>query len=220
MHGGNRFKTGADLFWKPNGQTQLTATVNPDFGQVESDNLVVNFDAEETYLQRQAAVLHREPGHLRLRPADRQQPADLHPARRRPADDGSGPADIAGAVKLNGSIGATNTACSRRRKAAAAGRTFDAVRVTHRLPTQTLGVLLTRVDHPFLDRTATVLGVDQQWHPNDKLTVTSNVVGDTIASAARPQRGSGATTVIQYEMNPEWSQQWLAMHFGKPPGYQ
>ncbi len=32
----NKFDGGADLFWKPNGQLQLSATVNPDFGQVES----------------------------------------------------------------------------------------------------------------------------------------------------------------------------------------
>ena len=41
--------TGVDILWKPNGQMQLTATINPDFGQVESDNLVVNFSANETF---------------------------------------------------------------------------------------------------------------------------------------------------------------------------
>ncbi|HJS34132.1 MAG TPA: hypothetical protein VJ766_01450, partial [Pseudoxanthomonas sp.] len=30
------FNGGADVFWKPNGRFQLTATVNPDFGQVEA----------------------------------------------------------------------------------------------------------------------------------------------------------------------------------------
>src|SRR5690606_22994059 len=43
------FHGGGDLFWKPNGQFQLSATVNPDFGQVESDELVVNFGAVETF---------------------------------------------------------------------------------------------------------------------------------------------------------------------------
>src|SRR6185503_8268897 len=35
----NEPDAGIDIFWKPNGQTQLLATVNPDFGQVESDDL-------------------------------------------------------------------------------------------------------------------------------------------------------------------------------------
>ena len=49
VHPGSSFSAGADLLWKPNGQFQLTATLNPDFGQVESDDLVVNFGATETF---------------------------------------------------------------------------------------------------------------------------------------------------------------------------
>src|SRR3546814_16612331 len=48
--GGSDFEGGADIFWKPSGQFQLTATLNPDFGQVESDDLVVNFGATETFI--------------------------------------------------------------------------------------------------------------------------------------------------------------------------
>ena len=40
-------KLGADIQWKPSGNFQLTAALNPDFGQVEADELVVNFDAIE-----------------------------------------------------------------------------------------------------------------------------------------------------------------------------
>ena len=40
-------KFGADIQWKPSGSFQLTAALNPDFGQVEADELVVNFDAIE-----------------------------------------------------------------------------------------------------------------------------------------------------------------------------
>ena len=42
-------KTGAEIFWKIDSSKQLNATLNPDFGQVESDELVVNFSATETY---------------------------------------------------------------------------------------------------------------------------------------------------------------------------
>ena len=41
-------KAGMDLFWKKSGRFQLAATINPDFGQVESDDLVINFTAIET----------------------------------------------------------------------------------------------------------------------------------------------------------------------------
>ncbi len=40
---------GADFFWRPSTNAQITATVNPDFGAVESDNVVVNLSANETF---------------------------------------------------------------------------------------------------------------------------------------------------------------------------
>ena len=41
---------GLDVVWRPSSSTQVTAAINPDFGQVESDDLVVNFSAFETYV--------------------------------------------------------------------------------------------------------------------------------------------------------------------------
>lgn len=43
------FKAGADLFWRPSSNFQLTAALNPDFGSVESDDVVVNLTANETF---------------------------------------------------------------------------------------------------------------------------------------------------------------------------
>lgn len=40
---------GLDIFWKSGNGKQLTATINPDFGHIESDGLVVNFSATETF---------------------------------------------------------------------------------------------------------------------------------------------------------------------------
>lgn len=42
-------KAGADIYWRPSGNTQLSATLNPDFGTVESDDVVVNLGAFETF---------------------------------------------------------------------------------------------------------------------------------------------------------------------------
>lgn len=43
------FKAGMDIFWRPSTNTQLTATVNPDFGTVEADEVVVNLTAFEVF---------------------------------------------------------------------------------------------------------------------------------------------------------------------------
>jgi hypothetical protein len=42
-------KVGAEIFWKIDSGKQLNIAINPDFGQVESDELVVNFSSSETF---------------------------------------------------------------------------------------------------------------------------------------------------------------------------
>ena len=44
-----RYQVGADLFWRPSSNFQLNATLNPDFGNVESDDVDVNLSATETF---------------------------------------------------------------------------------------------------------------------------------------------------------------------------
>ena len=40
---------GGEIFWDINQNSKLDFTLNPDFGQVESDDVIVNFSAIETY---------------------------------------------------------------------------------------------------------------------------------------------------------------------------
>ncbi len=42
------YKAGLDVFWRPSSNFQLTATANPDFGTVETDDVTVNLTADET----------------------------------------------------------------------------------------------------------------------------------------------------------------------------
>lgn len=49
LNNSNSGSIGAEVFWQPNKQHRFSATVNPDFGQVESDELVVNFSAVESF---------------------------------------------------------------------------------------------------------------------------------------------------------------------------
>ena len=44
-----RYRVGADFFWRPSTNLQMIATVNPDFGSVESDEAVINLTATETF---------------------------------------------------------------------------------------------------------------------------------------------------------------------------
>ncbi len=42
---------GGEIFWDINSESKLDVSLNPDFGQVESDDLIVNFSAIETYYE-------------------------------------------------------------------------------------------------------------------------------------------------------------------------
>ena len=47
--GGATPKAGVDLFWRPSSNVQITSTLNPDFGNVEADDVVVNLSNYETF---------------------------------------------------------------------------------------------------------------------------------------------------------------------------
>ncbi|MEM7101203.1 MAG: DUF5916 domain-containing protein [Pseudomonadota bacterium] len=44
-----RYRAGADMFWRPSTNFQMNATINPDFGNVESDDVIINLTATETF---------------------------------------------------------------------------------------------------------------------------------------------------------------------------
>jgi len=43
------YRAGFDVFWRPSTNFQIAATANPDFGAIESDDVVVNLTAFETF---------------------------------------------------------------------------------------------------------------------------------------------------------------------------
>lgn len=205
--GRSDFNGGADIFWKPNGRFQLTATVNPDFGQVEADDLVVNFSATETFISDKRPFFTENQGLFELTtPSDFSQ--QLY--TRRVGSTG----DITAALKLNGSLGRVNYGLFSADEDGGTGRRFHALRVVRDFGTQDLGAMLTRVDDPARDREATVLGVDHNWRPNARWNIRSRLLGSRIDQAGDAVRDVGATVWADYEMDHGWRQQWIAMHFG------
>ena len=211
---GTAFDAGADVFWKPSGQFQLAATLNPDFGQVESDDLVVNFDATETFISDKRPFFTENQGLYEFTtPSDFSQ---LLYTRRigGPADDGRGAGDITAAVKFDGSVGATKYGVFAAEEGDAVGRSFHALRLVHDFADQNLGMMLTHVDRPFLDRRAVVLGIDHNWRPTARWNVRTRLIGSDVEQAGQRERDIGATLWADLEMERGWRQQWIAMHFG------
>ena len=49
------YKVGTDIYWRPTLNTQLSATINPDFGSIQADDVVVNLTAFEQFFPEQRA---------------------------------------------------------------------------------------------------------------------------------------------------------------------
>ncbi len=214
VNGGTQFDTGADLYWKPSGNFQLTATFNPDFGQVESDNLVVNFDAVESFFSDKRPFFTENQSVFTV-PFGAGNSSLIYTRRvGGSADDGSGAGDVTAAIKLNGSVGATNYGVFAANEADPAGRDFYALRVTHDLGVQDVGLLATQVNRPFLDRQANVLELDHHWKPNDKWNVVTQWTGSDITQGGVSSRDNGMQMRINNEINRGWRQELYFVHLG------
>jgi hypothetical protein len=114
---GSKQRVGADVFWRPSSAFQLMATLNPDFGNVETDNVVVNLGAFETFFSEKRLFFLE--GHEAFVTSPRTTPTLLNTRRiggtpRRPANPLGAtipatqlqqPTDLVGALKTTGEVG-------------------------------------------------------------------------------------------------------------------
>ena len=215
MAGQNDLKFGADILWKPSGSFQLTAALNPDFGQVEADELVVNFDAIEVlfsdkrpfFAENQALFDVRLAGNDRLIYTRRiGGPRDDDPARA---------AEIDGAVKLNGTVGELDFGLLSAVESDYGddiGRAFAAPRVRWSAGPWTVGYLGALTDRPFLDRTAQVHASDFIWRPDPRLSVQGQLLASHVEQASLDSRGDGALLQASFTPSPDWQHQALLLH--------
>lgn len=115
-------RVGADIYWRPNSNTQLSATLNPDFGTVESDDVVVNLSAFETFFSEKRTFFLEGQDIFRATPRSSGGPfgpttilntrrIGAAPRFATPAGvtvnatDRNAPSDLLGAVKVTGSQG-------------------------------------------------------------------------------------------------------------------
>ena len=211
------FDTGADLFWKPSGSFQVSATLNPDFGQVESDQLVVNFSAVETFFSDKRPFFTENQSFFDV-PFGSYGNADRLIYTRRvggTTDDGLGSGDVTAAVKANGSLAGFNYGVFAASEADAVGRDFTALRVTRDFATMGMGAMVTRVEHPFLDRTATVYEADHHWTPTPQWNIRTTVVGSSIDQAGQHIDDTGSQLRVNYDMGKGWRQELYAVHLGR-----
>lgn len=216
-----RFKAGADINWKASPNLWLSATLNPDFGQVESDELVVDFSAIETVFTDKRPFFTENQGIFDLRtPANGQ----LVYTRRIGAatDDGSAASsDIDAALKLTGSAGSLvygGFVAQENDYHHGAGRMFSAARIALPMERARVGYLGTWADRPFLDRDALVNAVDYELAPNESWRISGQTIRSDIGAS-----GTGlsavpripGTEIRRVESDTHGYESWLQVDFNR-----
>lgn len=213
-------KFGLDVLWKPSGDFQLTAALNPDFGQVEADELVVNFDAIETFFSDKRPFFTENQGLFDVRTPD----SGLLVYTRRIGgprdDDPARAADIDLAVKVNGRAGRTDYGVL----AAVERDYFDdqtgaylVSRLQRSFGSAQWGTLSTFADRPALARQAQVHGIDVNWRPDARWLVSGQLLGSWIDQPqtvpGRDDDGRGMWMRANYTPSPQWQQELELTHF-------
>jgi hypothetical protein len=179
----SQVRGGLDVNWKPTPHFALAATVNPDFGQVEGDELVVNFSAIETVFTDRRPFFTENLGVFDLRtPSDGQ----LIYTRRigGPSDDGrDAAADIDAAVKFTGTAGSWiygAFAAQEDQYSEDVGRRFAATRIALPADRFRIGYLGTWTERPYFDRTALVNAVDYEFSASDQFRLSGQFIRSDI----------------------------------------
>jgi hypothetical protein len=209
-------KLGADLLWKPSGTFQLTAALNPDFGQVEADELVVNFDAIEVLFSDKRPFFAENQALFDVRVGANDRLIYTRRIGGARDDDPLRAAEIDGAVKLNGSVGRLDygvLSAAERDYTDDLGRAFAAQRARYNVGPWTLGYLGTWTDRPFLDRTAQVHATDVIWRPSPRVFLQTQVIASVVEAGVEEATGDGAVLTGVFIPSASWQHETRLTHF-------
>ena len=174
---------GVDLFWKPRPEFELAATVHPDFGQVESDDLVINLTSIESFFTDKRPFFTSNQGIFDVRVADGTQSDGYAVYTRRiggSVDNGTQAAAIEAAAKIVGNRGRLTygfLGASEQDQGLSQGRDFAALRAVLPSAHGSIGFLGTFTRHPSLNREVSVGVLDGTMRPNDRWTVYGQMLG-------------------------------------------
>jgi hypothetical protein len=213
------FKAGADINWKASPNLWLSATLNPDFGQVESDELVVDFSAIEVVFTDKRPFFSENQAIFDLRTPTNGQ---LVYTRRigAAADDASAASsDIDAALKLTGTAGQLvygGFVAQEDHYRNGPGRLFAATRLALPMEKARVGYLGTWTDRPFLDRDALVNAVDYEFTPNEDWRVSGQVIRSDIGtSGVNIMTLARGTAPTRYEVNTHGYESWIQADFNR-----
>ena len=185
-------KIGAEIFYNSGTGKQINATFNPDFGQAESDDVVINFSAQETFYSEKRAFFNENQSLFNINNYDRYTVMNTRrigsaPSYKCSEEDNidecenskKNYSDIDYALRYSQKTGKTELgffAARETDESFSIGRNFYALRSRTDLGNKTLGYMLTHVDDSFNNKTASVSVIDYVNVKSDQLTYFTDLL--------------------------------------------
>ena len=185
-------KIGAEIFYNSGTGKQINATFNPDFGQAESDDVVINFSARETFYSEKRAFFNENQSLFNINNYDRYTVMNTRrigsaPSYKCSEEDNidecenskKNYSDIDYALRYSQKTGKTELGFFTAREtdeSFSVGRNFYALRSRTDLGNKTLGYMLTHVDDSFNNKTASVSVIDYVNVKSDQLTYFTDLL--------------------------------------------
>ncbi len=207
---------GVDLFWKSGGGQQLSVTVNPDFGQIESDNLVVNFAPTEVFFNERRPFFTENQSLFDIRGANGLRLINTRRIGARPDAGDAVLSDIDGAIKYTNNADNLTYglfAASESKNGVIDGRDFFATRFLRRLNDQSIGFLGTYTDRADIDRTAQVYAFDHEYRWRNKFELRSQIIRTDINDKGNNNSGTGGSVRFEHQINENTSQRFEISHY-------
>jgi hypothetical protein len=179
----DQFNAGLDFIWRPNSNSQLTGAFNPDFGQVESDDLVVNFSAFETFVTEKRPFFTENQSLFSVNVPNGDRMIYTRRIGAGPAGSSDGLVDIDIAAKLSHFGESTDMgafAVIEDSANGSLGGDFFSSRLQYKAEGLSLGHSLTYTERPSFDRDAIVHGVDMIWQKDSNTEVRGQVMASDI----------------------------------------
>jgi hypothetical protein len=218
LSGVSKARAGLDVVWRPSGQNQLSAALLPDFGQVESDNLVVNFSAIETFFDEKRPFFTEGQQLFDLRTT---QNGRLVNTRRIGAAADAGPdgsTEVLFAGKYTGTQDRNEygvfTAIENDPRDAQ-GRRYAVGRYHFKAGTASFGWLGSYTQRPTLDRNALVQSVDYDWRFGSAWTMNGQSIVSDIRQHGQSERGYGSWLTADYQPGGRWQHSLALTRFDR-----
>ena len=224
------FDAGTEVIYNTGSGGELVATINPDFGQVESDNIVINYSPRETFYsdrrpfftQSQSifdveldwypgfelySVLHtRRIGATPVYDCSRfsESEGGSEELEDQCNDSKLNTTGIDMAFKFTQRGESTDFgafATLEKDEDFTEGNNYYAFRTVHNAGKHRIGHMVTHADKPFIDRQATVNVVDYQYISDSGLKIEHINMFSNISGE---DSGLGSRTMAMYRPNKEW----------------